>query len=415
MYESSAACGVQRDFEERLGQQLADLDASIRHNFDKLLAQHLGMTAASICHAHIDAQVRLEGGLLDLAGVVRRLEAKLDRLAEAAQHRPSESMPQQECKVSAGGGSQVPVEKSEWGNEESGMMVEIQHRPDTGSVNCCYSGQESGAREASTRSLFDIIDRVCAGELPAAASCSGRKSQATPVLHQMCRGVWPESDPIPAQRRARERRLREIAPKQASLIASHSHVPKNSSAHSDGGTTQEPSEGMNESLKQAKSELSKKILDRGKVLGERKFEMGGIQNSLGDKDGPNKTQILGDLEPEMSLEVYPLLEEVDRAKQTGEVAAVDKKLDSLSESMSRKLERIAYALGIRNLNVMDNSADDAEDRRRLMEKLKSAFDNDRLRRFREAVSERQRFLEYVFGICKPDQRIGKRGSRCFSH
>ena len=25
-----------------------------------------------------------------------------------------------------------------------------------------------------------------------------------------------------------------------------------------------------------------------------------------------------------------------------------------------------------------------------------------------------RWLEYVFGICKPDQRIGKRGSRCFS-
>jgi hypothetical protein len=95
----------QKDFEHRLGQQLGDMDASIRRNFDKLLAQHLGVAVASICHAHADAharlegahaesharlegahadaQARLEGGLLALAGIVRRLEAKLDRLAES--------------------------------------------------------------------------------------------------------------------------------------------------------------------------------------------------------------------------------------------------------------------------------------------------------------------------------------------
>ena len=91
---------------------------------------------------------------------------------------------------------------------------------------------------------------------------------------------------------------------------------------------------------------------------------------------------------------------------------VERKLDGLAESMSRKLERIALALGVRNLNAVDNGGDDAEDRKRLMEKLKSAFDNDRRSRLGATGTERERWLEYVFGICKPDQRIGKRGSRC---
>jgi hypothetical protein len=30
----------------------------------------------------------------------------------------------------------------------------------------------------------------------------------------------------------------------------------------------------------------------------------------------------------------------------------------------------------------------------------------------EHIFTLSRWLDYVFGICKPDQRIGKRGSRC---
>ncbi len=40
------------------------------------------------------------------------------------------------------------------------------------------------------------------------------------------------------------------------------------------------------------------------------------------------------------------------------VAQVGQQLEVLSDSLSRKLERMAYALGIRNLNVVDNSGDD---------------------------------------------------------
>ena len=65
-----------------------------------------------------------------------------------------------------------------------------------------------------------------------------------------------------------------------------------------------------------------------------------------------------------------------------------------------------------------------EDRKRLKEKLKSAFEavqlsgraggkgQDALRGRRGGRPPGTPWLEYVFGICPPDQRVGKRGSRC---
>jgi hypothetical protein len=388
---------AQRDFEERLRQQLVDLDASIGRNFDKLLAQHLDLAAASIRRSNADAQERLEGGLLDLAGVVLRLEAKLDSLAGVAHHGPPESMLQQRWKVSAGMGSPVPVEKCAWGNEHDGMLFKIKRHSDTERISSSHPGQklgENGARQASTRSLIDIIDKVCAGELPATATGSGtlRKSHPTPVLHQIC--CRPDSFPTPAKQRAEENTLKIKRSKEASLT-----LYKMQRHMAEVGKTQEPIKGKDGTLKQGKSEFSQEL--RG---------LGALDLSLDQKEGGNKIQ--HPVELEMSSEADPLPKEdmLDTAKLTWDV---DRKLDALSESMSRKLERIAYALGIRNLNVVDNSADDAEDRKRLMEKLKSAFDHDRLKRFRNAGTERERWLEYVFGICKADQRIGKRGSRSF--
>ena len=58
-----------------------------------------------------------------------------------------------------------------------------------------------------------------------------------------------------------------------------------------------------------------------------------------------------------------------------------------------------------------SSGDDNEDRKRLKEKLKEALESDRRRRLRPIVSARQQWLEYIFGICKPDRRNGKRGNR----
>ncbi len=85
---------------------------------------------------------------------------------------------------------------------------------------------------------------------------------------------------------------------------------------------------------------------------------------------------------------------------------VIRKLDCLD----KKVENVAMAVGVRSGMA---SGDDEEDRRRLKEKLKEALDRDRDRRnsVDDESSEHAVWLEYIFGICKPDQRMGKRGSR----
>ncbi len=82
---------------------------------------------------------------------------------------------------------------------------------------------------------------------------------------------------------------------------------------------------------------------------------------------------------------------------------VELKLDG----MDKKLERIAGAVGVRfGLGVSEE-----EDRRRLKEKLKEALESATRNRLHEIESEREMWLEYCFGICKPDGRIGKSGSK----
>ena len=78
-----------------------------------------------------------------------------------------------------------------------------------------------------------------------------------------------------------------------------------------------------------------------------------------------------------------------------------------------KLESLDKML-VQIINVLVKSTsegDDDEDRKRLKEKLKQAIEADRRSRIRPIVSRSEMWLEYIFGICQPDQRIGKRGSR----
>ena len=94
----------------------------------------------------------------------------------------------------------------------------------------------------------------------------------------------------------------------------------------------------------------------------------------------------------------PPSEEVSRLEELGtRLAQVD-----------RKVDRIVGAMGIKGGG---NEGDDDEDRRRLKEKLKVAIELDRRSRIRTIVSSGEVWLEYLFGICRPDQRMGKRGSR----
>ncbi len=55
---------------------------------------------------------------------------------------------------------------------------------------------------------------------------------------------------------------------------------------------------------------------------------------------------------------------------------------------------------------------DAADRKRMKERLKEALHNKSKTKFKSEVGETG-FLEYVFGICKPDGRVSKHGSRLF--
>jgi hypothetical protein len=73
-----------------------------------------------------------------------------------------------------------------------------------------------------------------------------------------------------------------------------------------------------------------------------------------------------------------------------------------------KLESIENAVGI-TLNA--NAGDDDEDRKRLKEKLKEALEIE-AKNSRVLSDEKEPWMEYIFGICERDGRVGKRGSRC---
>jgi hypothetical protein len=84
----------------------------------------------------------------------------------------------------------------------------------------------------------------------------------------------------------------------------------------------------------------------------------------------------------------------------------DRRLDSLD----RKLNMIAEAVGVR---VRAKEEEDAEDRKRLKERLKEALALEKQGKLRSAnQDEKESWAEYIFGIAQPNGRIGKMGSRC---
>jgi hypothetical protein len=83
---------------------------------------------------------------------------------------------------------------------------------------------------------------------------------------------------------------------------------------------------------------------------------------------------------------------------------VSTKLDMLATN----LDQIAKTVGV----VKETPAcGEEEDRRRLKEKLKEVLEIAQRNRIHKITSQKEKWLEYVFGICRPDGRIGKRGSR----
>ncbi len=82
-----------------------------------------------------------------------------------------------------------------------------------------------------------------------------------------------------------------------------------------------------------------------------------------------------------------------------------KKLDNID----RKINMIAAAVGVR---LRAKQEEDAEDRKRLKERLKEALMLEKQHHMRVDEDDRESWVEYIFGITKPNGRVGKMGSRC---
>jgi hypothetical protein len=94
----------------------------------------------------------------------------------------------------------------------------------------------------------------------------------------------------------------------------------------------------------------------------------------------------------------------------GDFDAVSSRLQRMEaklEGMDPKLDEIAQAIGIEKHNV--SAGDDEEDRKRIKEKLREALEDNYERSKRN--TKKQDFMEYFFGICKTNGRVGKIGSR----
>ncbi len=83
--------------------------------------------------------------------------------------------------------------------------------------------------------------------------------------------------------------------------------------------------------------------------------------------------------------------------------------DERIDGLDRKLNMIAEAVGVR---VRAKEEEDAEDRKRLKERLKEALALEKTHRLRSIdQDEKEGWVEYFFGIVQPNGRVGKMGSR----
>ncbi len=97
-----------------------------------------------------------------------------------------------------------------------------------------------------------------------------------------------------------------------------------------------------------------------------------------------------------------------RGGRSGALSAEDESLEKRFAVVESRLESIAEAVGV---TVEANAGDDDADRKRLKEKLKEALEVEQTKT-KSIYVEKETWMEYIFGICKPDGRVGKRGSRC---
>ena len=87
-------------------------------------------------------------------------------------------------------------------------------------------------------------------------------------------------------------------------------------------------------------------------------------------------------------------------------------MKSISETLSamnQKLERLCPAEPAALAEEIGSEDGNDQDRKRMKERLKETLELDKKRFHQEP--EREGWLEYVFGICQADGRVGKARSR----
>ncbi len=155
------------------------------------------------------------------------------------------------------------------------------------------------------------------------------------------------------------------------------------------------------------------------MAGFKKHELG--WGSLGLIDVFSVSQNLNETTDEGSMLNH--LQELSQG-----IKAIQKRLDSLEvktegidllaskistgfEMAEAVLGKIAQVLGVKE---DANVGDDEEDRKRLKVRLKEALEKKRPHTD-NSVIEASGYLEHYFGICRPNTRTGKHGSRFVRH
>ena len=88
------------------------------------------------------------------------------------------------------------------------------------------------------------------------------------------------------------------------------------------------------------------------------------------------------------------------------VQDMDSRVGQQLVELGKQLEGVSEAVGIK---PTVSSGDEDEDRKRIKERFKSALEHEKKQSISEI--ELEDFSEYLFGICRPNGRLGKLGSR----
>ena len=136
--------------------------------------------------------------------------------------------------------------------------------------------------------------------------------------------------------------------------------------------------------------------------GSLRNKPGGQQTSGLERQGSEADiRLAGSLPAEKSAQ--------SKARKSAAPADTENRVINLQlEGLDRTLALVAEAVGV---NYLTGEAGDRDDRRRLKEKLKVAMETGQRLTVRQIDSEREMWMEYFFGICKPDGRVGKAGSK----